>query len=310
MTGASSAFAPDVPSTQGGGFWESRLPSFTPVAPTQRSASGLLAGVQQLVERMLHKRVPRLEALRLRLERAVGSAALGALAQALEQLDAEASALDVLAVRSGGSAADDLARQCVTVTATAGQLWNVAADVLTCDAGDGQVARLLWIELLLETAALDKRVRAGTKWLAELHEDLAARRALASMDVTHRALDELARRAQELHTRLDALRRLGAQARVVHAACERLSDERAVLCRTLQQKVRAGSARLQAAMQPIVRAADTAQLGAAELVAVVDARHELQVALTQAGAELARVRVREEEAAQRLQDLAEAAQLA
>lgn len=293
-------------------FWESTRAAVladpeTALVPGH-SASGLLAGVQQLIERAMRKRVPRIDALQLRLQQATQGGDLQALVQALRGLDQEASRLDVLAARSGGDAADALARQCVAVTAAANHLWTIEAQVLTREAAVTQVARLLWIELLLEAAALDKRVRRGTQWLAEVHQDLAGRRALATLVVTHRALDELARRARELHDRLHVLRSLCSRARGVHARCEALADDRAALCRRLADQVRAGSTRLQESMQPLVRATDSAQISAADLVGVVDARHELQVALAQAGAQAARVEAHEQELARDLALLAQAVQ--
>ena len=89
-----------------------------------------------------------------------------------------------------------------------------------------------------------------------------------------------------------------ASARSVHDECERLVGHRETLCRTLRDQVGPATTRLQEAIVPLaaVRAAQASR----ELVAVVDARHALQVALTQAAAEVQRLQLCEHEVALQL----------
>lgn len=312
MSALPSGFSADILAASSAFHDSTRATLAVPAAALpRRSVPALLSAVQHLVERLLAKRVPRLDALRERLQHAAAGTGLAPLERAMGDLQGAASALDVLAARAGGAVADAVARQCVAVTAAGNDLWTVAGELSMCDAAHTPVLRLLWIELLLEARALEKRVHAGMDWLAEVEEDLAARRADASMEVTHRALDELSRRSGLLRERLQGMRSLCSLARAVHAAGEQLADGRAALCRTLQHKVRAGSTALQERMQPLVRATSSAELRPADLVALVDARHELQVALTQAAAEAGRLGAHEQELASELARFAgQASQLA
>src|SRR4051812_49010202 len=103
----------------GADFWESSRP-----APLQeqgatrpsdraqrRPAAALAADVNELLESMARKRVPRLDAVRKRLHDARGGIPLASVEQALHALQAAASGVDFLAGRSGGERAGEFVRQ-------------------------------------------------------------------------------------------------------------------------------------------------------------------------------------------------------
>lgn len=284
--------------------WEStRHPSCLPaLAPGERQpATALIAAVHGVMDLITRKRLPRMESLRVRLQMNNASRDLAALEEALHGLRAAASALDVLAVRDGSAAAPAIEQQALAYAQAAKRLWTSGAAVLARHTADTPVSRLLWIDLMLEAKALDRRVRQGVRWLADVDHDLQARRGGSTADVAHRALDELARRSGSLRERLQRVHALVAHARSVHAECERLVAHRAGLCETLREKVGPGTKRLQEAMRPLAAAAaDNVQPHANRLVAVIDAGHELQVALTQAAAEVIRLQACEQEVATQL----------
>jgi hypothetical protein len=242
-----------------------------------------------------------MEALRVRLQMSNGSRDLAELEDALHALHSAAAALDVLAVRNGPEAAPQFDQQSLAFAHAANRLWTSGAAVLARHTVDTPVSRLLWIDLMLEAKALDRRVRQGVRWLADVEHDLHAKRGSSTADVAHRALNELARRSQSLRERLQRVHGLVAHARTVHVECERLVENRASLCETLREKVGPCTTRLQEAMRPLAAAAvGESELQPKELVAVIDARHELQVALTQAGAQVIRLQGCEQEVASQL----------
>lgn len=299
-------FHPDLtePASTQGGFWEStRHPPYLPPVPAgqRQTAASLIRAVTELMDLITRKRVPRMESLRVRLQMSNGSRDLAELEQALHGLHASASALDVLAARSGSAAAPQFDQQSQAFAHCANRLWTGGAAVLERHTVDTPVSRLLWIDLMLEARALDRRVREGMRWLVDVEHDLQARRGAGPPEVAQRALHELARRSQSLRDRLQRVHSLVAHARSVHAGCEQLVDLRAALCHALREQVGPGTTRLQEAMRPLAAAvAGAAELQPRELVAVVDARHELQVALTQAGAQVIRLQGCEQEVASQL----------
>lgn len=303
MTAFHQDLSEPAPSARGG-FWESTRhppqlpPAASPDGP-RPSAASLAGAVTELMEMIVRKRVPRIETFRVRLQIAEGHAELEELEAALHALHAAASAVDVLAAREGGAATLALEPQCVAIGACANRLWTSGGAVLARHTVDTPVVRLVWIDLMLEAEALDKRVRQGVQWLSEMEEDLQARRQAATAEVTQRALQEIGRRGQALHQRLQRVHSLCANARTVHSECERLVQHRGSLCQTLREKVGPGTTRLQEALRPF--ATSTGEpLTAPELVAVIDARHELQVALTQAAAEVIRLQACEHDVAAQL----------
>ena len=91
------------------GFWEStRYPSYlqsTPSGGTQRQpAAALIAAVTELADVIARKRAPRMDGLRVRLQRSDGSRELGDLEVALRGLHRASAELDVLAAFVDGKA--------------------------------------------------------------------------------------------------------------------------------------------------------------------------------------------------------------
>lgn len=303
MTGVPSELS-DPTSTQAG-FWPAlQAAARQRVMAPMRSASALLTGVGQLRDRLLRRWVPRLDSLGVQLQEVIICGDLGPLEQTLATLQDTAASLDVLAARTGGPAATELARGCIAVTAASQQLAAHAAELLAYEADATPVVRLLWIELLLEAKGLDQRSRAGLRWLGQVEQELAVRAAMVTAEVSRQAVQALARRGEDLQRDLQSLHELCAQARDVHASCEQLAQDRSALCQTLQQRVQVAGQRLQQTMLPLVCEVDIIMLEPADLMAVVDARHELQVALTQAQAGLERLQESEEQVTAQLAGLA------
>ena len=290
-------------------FWNSTQPAPMVAAPAtapasdarqRRPAAALAADVNELLESMARKRVPRLEAVRSKLQAARAGLEIAPIEEALQGLHAATMALDILAGRSGGEQALAFVEQGQALARAGGALHTLATAFLARHAVDGPVARLLWIDLVLESDSLHKRVRQGVRWLAEMDRDLVGRRRAASTEVMARAIQELARRAHGMHERLQTVHRLCVHARAVHRRCEQLVAERDELCATLQDKVLPASARLQDTLQPLLQAAVHRALLPGELVAAIDARHELQVVLTQSMAHVLRLRDGDQDLASQL----------
>lgn len=277
--------------------WTSARPARTRAPATRRpaaaapssSASSLAAAVHQLLEAITGKRVPRLESLRQRLQQIEGSWNLRSLDEALHALHDATGAIDFLAGRGGAARADEFRRQGAAVGAAARRLGSVSMGIVGKHAADAAVARLLWIDLQLEYRALEKRVRKGLEWMVDMDHELAARRAAATAEVSQKALQELARRGRSLEDRLHLVHGLCGAGRAARSLGDQVGAQRTALCRTLQDKVRPCSLGLQHKLQPLLDAVGARPLEPAELLAAIEARHELQVALTRAGADLLQV---------------------
>jgi hypothetical protein len=251
--------------------------------------------VHELLESMARKRVPRLDAVRQRLLQARTGEDVAGIAQAAQALHAATTDLDFLAARGGAGPASAFIGQGEALAAAARALAELASGFVQRHAGDSAVARLMGIDLVLESGSLHKRVRQGAHWLAEMDQDLIARRKQPNTAVTGRAIDELARRAHAMHERLQAVHRLCGHARRVHSLSEQLAGERAALCFVLEARVQPACALLQEALEPLLQAAAWRALVPSELIAAIDARHELQVALTQAAAQVTRLQKGDQE---------------
>ena len=272
----------------------------------RRPAPALAADVNELLESMARKRVPRLKAVRHRLQQARAALNLAQIEEPLQALHTATSALDFLAGRQGGAAAAGFVQQGLAFTAAAAEWEARMASFLQRHASGVPVARLVGIDLVLESGSLHKRVRQGAHWLAEMDRDLLSRRRTANSAVASRAIDELARRAKAMHERLQAVHRLCGHARRVHGLAEEQADERAHLCETLQLRVHPASYALHQALQPLLHAVAHRPLVPTELIVAIDARHALQVELTQAGAQLARLHAGERELATQLASMEQA----
>lgn len=265
-----------------------------------RSAASLAAATNQLLEAMVERRVPRLEHARRKLQNTRAGTDLTEIDKAVKLLQVETAALDFLAGRSGGDRSAEFLQQGASLAAAAERFGAASTFFTTQHLTHGSVARLLWIELVLEADSLRKRVRQGARWLAQMDRDLVARRAAATADITHRALEELGRRGQNLHERLHTVHRLCGHARGVHALCEQLAEQRTNLCETLLQRVGPASQALQEALQPLLESVGYRPLVPEELIGAIEARHELQVFLTQAAAEIIRLHGDDRELAEQL----------
>lgn len=277
-----------------------------PRMPPQRSAAALAAATTQLLEALVAKRVPRVEALRQRLHQN-RPRGLGEIEHAANVLNAEMEALDFLAGRTGGEQAADFGRHGAVVVAAAERLAGVSRMLVERHAVEGPVARLLWIELVLESDSLRKRVRQGAHWLAQMNRDLGHRRAAVTAEISQRALDELARRGTTLHQRLHTVHRLCGHARSIHALCEQMAEQRNHLCATLHDKVLPATTQLQQSLQPLVEAVGYRPLVPEELMTAIEAQHEMQVCLTQVAAHIVRLQAGDQELAAQLAQMEEKA---
>jgi hypothetical protein len=271
----------------------------------RRPAAALAADVNELLESMARKRVPRVDAVRQQLQDARAGMHPGDMEHALHALHAATAAVDFLAGRTGGDRAGDFLRQGDTLAAASARLGRLAADFLQREAVEAPVARLVWINLVLESGSLHKRVRQGAHWLAEMDQDLLHRRKGRHTDVTLRAIDELARRGISMHERLQTVHRFCGHARTVHGLCEDLAAERAALCATLQDRLLPACGRLEEALQPLLHAAAYRALVPIELIVAIDALHELQVMLTQAAAQIVRLEASDRDLALQLTQMEE-----
>jgi hypothetical protein len=277
-------------------FWESTRPApfqeqrlTRPSSRAQRRpAAALAADVNELLESMARKRVPRLDAVRARLAQARAGLRLEAIEDAVHTMHASTTALDFLGSRSGQTAAE-FVRQGQALLGASTALRHLGAAFVQRHDTEAPVTRLVWIDLALESGSLQKRVRQAARWLAEMDQDLVTRRRAASSELAARAIEELARHAQAMHTRVQGVHRLCSHARSVHLVCEQLGEQRSTLCTTLRDKVGPASWRLEQELRPLLEVGGYRALVPTELMAAIDARHELQVVLTQAGAQIIRL---------------------
>ena len=304
----------DATATHATDFWESTRPltsqeqrMSTSVRVQRRPAAALAADVNELLESMARKRVPRLDAVRQRLQAARAGMELGPVEDALHAVHAATGALDFLAGRTGGERSAEFLRQGEALAAAVAHLAALSGEVVQREGVQSPVARLQWIDLVLESRSLRKRIRQGAQWLAEMDQDLLQRRKQAQPDVAQRAIDELARRGVAMHERLQSAHRLCSEARSVHTASEQLAGERAALCATLQERVLPACTDLDRELQPLLHAAGYRALVPTELIAAIDARHSLQVELTQAAAQIIRLQAGEQDLGMQLAQMEEKA---
>ena len=256
----------------------------------RRPAAALAANINELLESMARKRVPRLDAVRARLQDARASGPLAEVEAALLSLHAATNALDFLAGRSGGERAGEFLRQGEALATVIRGLGPRLGELLRHEAVGAPVTRLVWIDLVIESSSLRKRVRQGAQWLVEMEQDLLQRRKGANTDVTLRAIEELSRRGVAMHERLQAVHRLCTQARTVHTLSEKMAAERATLWAMVQDRVLPACAQLDEALQPLLHAAAYRALVPTELIGAIESSHVLQVDLTQAAAQIQRLR--------------------
>ena len=294
----------------GGDFWESTRPSPDLGAGRRahrRPAAALATDVHELLDSMARKRVPRLDRVRQRLHESRTTLPLAEVDEALQALHVATAALDFMAGRSAGEGTAEFLQQGRGLAGELERLGAVLSDFLQREAIVAPVSRLLWMDLVQESGSLRRRVRRAAHWLAEMDMDLVRRRKGANTELTLRAIDELARRAAGMHQRLQGVHRLCGQARAVHAESERLAAERAALWSTLQDRVLPACRGLDQALQPLLHAASYRALVPTELVGAIDARHALQVELTQAAALILRLDAGTLELATQLQAMADRA---
>jgi hypothetical protein len=276
----------------------------TPLAP-RSSAAALASSLNELLAGIAARRIPHLDALRCRLQEVHAGTELAELQHCLKIVQDSASGLDVLSARASGDAADEFMQQVASIAENTHQLTLVGGSFLQRNQPVSSVARAVCMGLKLESAALDERVQQGMRWLHDMEHDVIERRTSATAEVSHVALRELARRGGILQERLQQVDRLCGHARSALELAEQFYALRAALCDMLQRRVRPRSRRLHEVLRPLLElGARTPQ--APELMAVVEAQHELQVVLTEAGADMARLRAYDRELTAHLAQMARA----
>jgi hypothetical protein len=261
--------------------------SEAPLAP-RTSAAALASSLNELLAGIAARRIPHLDALRCRLQEVHAGTELSELQHCLKIVHDSASALDVLSARAGGATAEQFTQEVALVAENTHQLSLVGGSFLQRNQPVSSVARAVCMGLKLESAALSERLQQGQRWLHEMEQDVIERRSSATAEVSQLALRELARRGGMLQERLQQVERLCGHARSALDLAEHFYALRSGLCETLQRRVRPRSRRLHEVLRPLLDI--DARPQAADLMAVVDARHELQVVLNEAGADMMRLR--------------------
>jgi hypothetical protein len=264
-----------------------------PLAP-RSSAAALASSLNELLAGIAARRIPHLDALRIRLQEVHAGTELAELQHCLKIVQDSAGGLDVLSARAGGEAADEFLRQVAALAENTHQLTLVGGSFLQRNQPVSSVARAVCMGLKLESAALAERILQGMRWLHEMEQDVIERRGSATAEVSQLALRELARRGGVLQERLHRMDRLCGHARSALELAEQFYALRSALCDTLQRRVRPRSRRLHEVLRPLL-GVDAKPPQPAELMAVVDARHDLEVVLTEAGADMGRLRAYDRE---------------
>ena len=256
------------------------------IATPTRSPSSLAAAAHQVLQSVTGKGVPRLGSLRERLQQFEASWDTRELDRALHALQEASAAVEFLPPRGCAFPVAEFRRECDAVGAAARRLATTSLHFVGRHAADATMGRLLWAELWMESRSIDKRVRQGLAWLRDMEQELANRRAAVTAAVSHQALQELARRGEALEDKLHLVQGLCGAARSKRALGEQVQAHRAALCNLLQEEVRPASLELQHALQVLLEAAEAHHPEPAELLVAIETRHDLEVALTRAVAEL------------------------
>lgn len=256
------------------------------IATPTRSASSLAAAAQQLLLGLTGKRVPRLGTLRQRLQESEATWDPRELERALHALQEAGAAVDFLPARGRAFPAAEFRRQAGTVGTAARRLASLSLHFVGRHAADAAVTHLLWMELQMESRSIDKRVRQGLHWLRDMEQELATRRAAATAAISQQALQELARRRESLEDRLHLVQGLCGAARAARALGEQVQAHRVAVCHLLQDEVRPASLQLQHRLQALLEAVQARAPEPAELLAAIEARHDVEVAATRTIAEL------------------------
>ncbi|MEJ5990671.1 hypothetical protein WG902_11780 [Ramlibacter sp. PS3R-8] len=275
--------------------------------PPRSSAAALASSLNELLAGIAARRIPHLEALRYRLQEVHAGTELAQLQHCLKMVQDSASAVDVLSARAGGEEADQFMQQVAALAENTHQLTFVGGSFLQRNQPVSSVARAVCMGLKLETEALMERVQQGMRWLHDMEQDVMERRDSATAEVSQEALRELARRGSVLQERLRQVDRLCGHARSALELAEQFYAQRAALCDMLQRRVRPRSRRLHEVLRPLLQA-DARTPQSAELMAVVESRHELQVVLTEAGADMAALRAFDRELVAHLDEMEQALQ--
>jgi len=256
------------------------------IATPTRSASSLAAAAHQLLQGLTGKRVPRLGQVRQRLQHAEASWDLRELEHALRALQEASAAVDFLPGRGRSFPVAEFRRQADGVGAAVQRLASASVHFIGRHAADATATRLLWAELVMEARSIDKRVRQGLAWLRDMGQELAARRACATAEVSQRALQELGRRGEALEDKLHLVQGLCGAARAARSLGDQTQAHRCALRNLLQEEVRPASVKLRQRLQALLEAGAARAPEPAELLVAIDSRHELEVAVTRAAAEL------------------------
>ncbi|MEJ8838526.1 hypothetical protein [Ramlibacter sp. AN1133] len=256
------------------------------IATPTRSASSLAAAAHQVLQGLAGRRVPRLGSVRERLQNAEATWDLRELDRALHALQDASAAVDFLPARGRAFPVAEFQRQAGSLGTAARRMATLGLHFVGRHAADAAVTRLLWAELLMESRSIDKRVRQGLLWLRDMELELGVRRAAATAEVSQRALQELGRRGEAIEDKLHLVQGLCGAARSARSLGDQVQAHRGALCNLLHEEVRPASLKLQHRLQALLEGCATQHPEPAELLHAIDCRHELEVAVTRAVAEL------------------------
>jgi hypothetical protein len=256
------------------------------IATPTRSASSLAVATQQLLQGITGARVPRLATLGRRLQDSEATWDPRELEAALHGLQDAAAAVEFLPAHGRAFPLAEFRRQAGTVGTAARRLATVGLHFVGRHAADAAMTHLLWMELQMESRSIDKRVRQGLHWLRDMEQELATRRAAATAPVSQLALQELTRRREALEDRLHQVQGLCGAARAARALGDQVQAHRKAVCHLLQDEVRPASLQLQHRMQALLEAVQARAPEPAELLAAIESRHDVEVAVTRTLAEL------------------------
>ena len=265
-----------------------------------RSPSTLAAAAHEVLQSVAGRRVPRLGLLRERLLQCEASCPTRDLDRALHALLEASAAVEFLPPRGRAFPLAEFRHQAGAVGTAARRLATLSLHYVGRHAADAANTRMLWVELLMESRSIDKRVRQGLAWLRDMGHELAHRRASATAAVSQQALQELARRGEALEDKLHAVQGLCGAARAARTLGDQVQTHRAALCGLLQDEVRPASHKLQRGLEALRVAAEARHPEPAELLVAIETRHELEVAITRTVAELHRLEALQAELADQL----------
>jgi hypothetical protein len=201
-------------------------------------------------------------------------------------------------------AREALAAQAVRFESERGAVQAEARELLARWEGQAGAARRMLVEFVVEVQALERTLVGVAKLLRDMKRALRKERAHAESGTAHLELAALEERAARVHARLRLYESVPRAAHDVHRLAQEITASRAALAREVQSELARHAERFQDRLQRL--AGSTRPAGAAEgdgLELAEEARRNLQMWLTQAGATCIRLQHQEHQAARAIAKL-------